>query len=132
MKCSRMLHFIWVFPVCRSTRLKVSSIQRVNVWPLLTEPNLGQCGMHYFVSLILMLEDRNTLHDTLFQVIFIFSVVVVYINPFSEGFSYTYWYNKYGTTCTVVYCSFHRYSFLTYGVLPSLKACFNLSKKCRP
>ena len=29
MKCSIMLHFIWVFTVCQSTRLGVSSIQRV-------------------------------------------------------------------------------------------------------
>ena len=30
MKCSIMLHFIWVFTVCKSTRLVVSRIQRVN------------------------------------------------------------------------------------------------------
>ena len=74
------------------------------MWPLLTEPNLGlntyryiftgfdACfGMHYFVSLILRLEDRNTLQNTLSQVIFTFSVVVVFIYPLSsEGFSYTY------------------------------------------
>ena len=37
------------------------------------------------------LEDRNALHDTLFQVIFNFSIVIVFINPFySEEFSYTY------------------------------------------
>ena len=29
MKCSMMLHFIWVFTVCKSTRLGVSSIQKV-------------------------------------------------------------------------------------------------------
>ena len=28
MKCSIMLHFIWVFTVCQSSRLGVSSIQR--------------------------------------------------------------------------------------------------------
>ena len=48
-------------------------------------------GMHYFVSLILRLEDRNTLHDTLFHAIYNFIAVVVFINPWnSEGFSYTY------------------------------------------
>ena len=31
MKCSIMLHFIWVFTVCKSTPLGVSLIQRVNV-----------------------------------------------------------------------------------------------------
>ena len=31
MKCSMMLHFIWVFNVCQSTYSGVSSIQRVNV-----------------------------------------------------------------------------------------------------
>ena len=32
MKCSILLHFIWVFTVCNtSSRLGVSSIQRVNV-----------------------------------------------------------------------------------------------------
>ena len=30
MKCSFMLHFIWVFTVCQGSRLGVSSIQRVN------------------------------------------------------------------------------------------------------
>ena len=30
MKCSIMLHFIWVFTVCKSTRLRVSRIQWVN------------------------------------------------------------------------------------------------------
>ena len=30
MKCSMMLHFIWVFTVCKSTHLGVSPIQRVN------------------------------------------------------------------------------------------------------
>ena len=29
MKCSIMLHFIWVFTVCKSTHLGVSQIQRV-------------------------------------------------------------------------------------------------------
>ena len=29
MKCSMMLHFIWVFTVCKSTHLGVFSIQRV-------------------------------------------------------------------------------------------------------
>ena len=29
-KCSIMLHFIWVFTVCKSTRLGLSRIQRVN------------------------------------------------------------------------------------------------------
>ena len=31
MKCSSMLHFIWVYTVCQTTRLGVSSIQRVNI-----------------------------------------------------------------------------------------------------
>ena len=31
MKCSIMLHFIWVFTICQSTSLGVSSIQRVIV-----------------------------------------------------------------------------------------------------
>ena len=31
MKCSMMLHFIWVLTVCQSTHLGVSSIQRVNI-----------------------------------------------------------------------------------------------------
>ena len=30
MKCSMILHFIWVFTVCKSARLGVSRIQRVN------------------------------------------------------------------------------------------------------
>ena len=30
MKCSLILHFIWVFNVCQNTNLGVSSIQRVN------------------------------------------------------------------------------------------------------
>ena len=29
MKCSIMLHFIWVFTVCKSTRLGVSQIQAI-------------------------------------------------------------------------------------------------------
>ena len=29
-KCSIMLHFIWVFTVCQSTHLVVPSLQRVN------------------------------------------------------------------------------------------------------
>ena len=31
MKCSMMLHFIWVFTVCKSTCLVVSRIPRVNI-----------------------------------------------------------------------------------------------------
>ena len=31
MQCSILLHFIWVFAVCHSKRLRVSSIQRVNL-----------------------------------------------------------------------------------------------------
>ena len=34
MKCSIMLHFIWVFTVCKSTHLGVSRIQRVNRIPI--------------------------------------------------------------------------------------------------
>ena len=33
MKCRIMLHFIWVFTVCKSTHLGVSLIQRVNPYP---------------------------------------------------------------------------------------------------
>ena len=33
MKCSIMLHYIWVFTVCKSTHLGVSRIQRVNFFP---------------------------------------------------------------------------------------------------
>ena len=36
MKCSIMLHFIWFFTVCKSTRLGVSSIQRVKEYLLTT------------------------------------------------------------------------------------------------
>ena len=32
MKCSIMLHFIWVFNACKSTCLGVSGIQMVNVF----------------------------------------------------------------------------------------------------
>ena len=31
MKCSIMLHFIWVFTVCKSTYLGVSPIQRIKI-----------------------------------------------------------------------------------------------------
>ena len=38
MKCSIMLHFIWIFTVCQSTSLGVSSIQRVQAGTCCTGP----------------------------------------------------------------------------------------------
>ena len=37
MKCSIMLHLIWVYTACKSTRLGVSSIKRVKT-PMLVYP----------------------------------------------------------------------------------------------
>ena len=42
MKCSIMLHFIWVFTVCQSTRLRVSDIQRVKVGVVMCGSRGGQ------------------------------------------------------------------------------------------
>ena len=64
MKCSIMLHFIWVFTVCQSTHLGVSRIQRVKLLYSLQEafwripPNLSALDLRNIVS-GLALDENN-------------------------------------------------------------------------
>ena len=58
MKCSIMLHFIWVFTVCKSTRLEVSQIQRVNLAVKLHESIVSSQDTSVFSSRRALTENK--------------------------------------------------------------------------
>ena len=61
-----MRHFIWVFPVCNSTRLGVSQIQRVNDWYILTSKHktVAMCSQFFGVYLSPYTPEPNTVFSS--------------------------------------------------------------------